>query len=148
MLLPALMADPITAIGLLASVVQVIDATIKTYKYINDVRGADKERANLAIEVINLVPLLTKLRYRVEQAAPSDPWCKNILTLGGATGPLTQFKRTMEELHKKLEPPRSAKKRIGKSLVWSFEKKEVNQLLMQTERFKTCLLLTLQNDHV
>ena len=73
------MADPLTAIGVVASIVQLIDATTKTYKYLNEVKHATKERADLAMEAANLVPLLTSLRNRVESAYddPQDKWTKS-----------------------------------------------------------------------
>lgn len=73
------MADPLTAIGLAASIVQLIDATTKAYKYLNEVKHATKERAELAMEAANLVPLLTSLRNRVEKAYDSseETWIKS-----------------------------------------------------------------------
>ncbi len=73
------MTDPITAIGLAASIVQLIDATTKAYKYLNEVKHATKDRAELAMEAANLVPLLTSLRNRVEKAYdnPEAKWIKS-----------------------------------------------------------------------
>ena len=73
------MADPITAIGIAASIVQLIDATTKARKYLNEVKHATKERAELAMEAANLVPLLTSLHNRVQKAHdnPQDSWTQS-----------------------------------------------------------------------
>lgn len=73
------MADPFTAIGLAASIVQLIEATTKVYKYLNEIKHATKERAELAMEAANLVPLLTSLRNRVEKAYDNseETWIKS-----------------------------------------------------------------------
>lgn len=66
------MWDPLTANGLAASLVQLIDATTKAYKSLNEVKNTTKERAELAMEAASLVPLLTSLRNRVEKAPDSS----------------------------------------------------------------------------
>ena len=73
------MAEPITVIGLAASIVQLIDSTAKAYKYLNEVKHATKERADLAMEAANLVPLLTSLRNRLEKAYDDseDKWIES-----------------------------------------------------------------------
>ena len=73
------MADPVTAISIAASIVQLIDATTRACKYLNEVRHATKERAELAMEAANLVPLLTSLHNRVQQACGNseDSWMKS-----------------------------------------------------------------------
>ncbi len=58
--------DPASAIGLGASIVQLIDATAKAIQYLNEVKNAPKERAKLARVATGLLSLLTDLRYRIE----------------------------------------------------------------------------------
>jgi hypothetical protein len=79
--------DPVTLAGLAASIVQLIDATTTVIKYLNDVKDAPKDRATLAREGSSLLALFTDLRYRVEEAKPTDPWLRS---LGVKGGPLDQ----------------------------------------------------------
>ena len=72
-------------------------------RYLNDVKNAPKERAKLSLEAANLLPLLNSLRDQVENASPNDPWIESIVELGGPAGPLELFKRTMEQLKRKLK---------------------------------------------
>ena len=73
------------------------------FRYLNDVKNAPKERSKLSLEAANLLPLLNSLRDQVENASPNDPWIESVLELGGTTGPLELFKRTMEQLKRKLK---------------------------------------------
>jgi hypothetical protein len=65
--------DPVTVIGLVAGIVQLIDTTTKAIKYINDVKDAPRDRARLAREATSLLALLTDLRYRLEESKSTDP---------------------------------------------------------------------------
>ena len=73
------------------------------FRYLNDVKNAPKERSELSSEAANLLPLLNSLRDQVENAPRNDPWIESVLEFGGPVGPLELFKRTMEQLQKKLK---------------------------------------------
>ena len=137
--------DPVTAVGLAASVVQLIDATTTAIKYLNDARDAPKHRAIFAREAASLLALFTDLRYRLEEAESTEPWFTGIRLLGLEGGPLDQFKEAMEELTRKLKPDAGIKK-FGKALIWTLDKNEINGTLSKLERLKTRVGLALQGD--
>ena len=137
--------DPITAVGLIASIAQIIDATTKVLRYLNDVKNAPKARARVAQEASLLLALLTNLRYRLEDTNAKDPWVQRVMTLGMAGGPLDQFGEALEELAGKLQSSGTAKL-VGKALSWHFEKKEVDDFLNRMERLKSFIALALQGD--
>ncbi|KAH0541723.1 hypothetical protein FGG08_003815 [Glutinoglossum americanum] len=139
--------DPITAVSLAASIVQLIDATTKVIKYLNDVKDAPKDRARLARETTSLLALLTDLRYKVEEANPTDPWFNGVFSLGVEGGPLEQFDETIKELVKKLKPGTGIKK-FNKILLWTLDKNEISETLTKIERLKTLVGLALQNDQL
>jgi hypothetical protein len=139
--------DPVTAVGLIASIAQLIGATAQAIQYLNDVKNAPKDRARLAREATSLLTLLTDLRYRMEEAKSTDPWFAGFRSLGGRGGPLEQFREAMEELTRKLEPG-TAIKRLGKALIWTLDKNEINGILSKIERLKTVVSLALQEDHL
>ncbi|KAH0536690.1 hypothetical protein FGG08_006456 [Glutinoglossum americanum] len=138
--------DPVTVVGLAASIIQVINATTKAIKYLNDVKGAPKDRARLAREATSLLALLTDLRYMVEEAKSTDSWFTCVSSLGVEMGPIEQFKSEMEELARKLKP-QSGIKKLGKTLLWTLDKNEINNILSKIERLKTRVGLALQKDH-
>ena len=139
--------DPITAVGLAASIAQLFDATTTAIKYLNDVKDAPKDRATLAREGSSLLALFTDLRYRVEEAQLTDPWFTGVRSLGGESGPLGQFKEAIEELARKLKPEAGIKK-FGKALIWTLDKNEISNILSKIERLKTLVSLALQQDHL
>ena len=58
--------DLVTAAGFVSVVVQLIDVTSKTVRYLNEVKDAPKDRAKLARETTGLLSLFTDLGYQVE----------------------------------------------------------------------------------
>ena len=139
--------DPITVVGLAASIVQLIDATMKAMKYLNNVKDAPKDRAKIAREATSLLVLLMELRYMVEEAKSTDPWFAGIRSLGVKMGPLEQFKEEIEDLAEKLNP-QSGMKKFGKTLLWTLDKKDIDRILSKIERLKTLASLALQKDHL
>ncbi|KAH0534081.1 hypothetical protein FGG08_007315 [Glutinoglossum americanum] len=139
--------DPVTVVGLAASIVQLINATTKAIKYLNDVKEAPKDRARLAREATSLLALLIDLRYRVEEAESTDPWFAGVCSLGVEGGPLEQFKKAIEELAEKLKPEGGMRK-FGKALLWTLDKNEIGNTLSRIERLKTLVGFALQKDHL
>jgi hypothetical protein len=139
--------DPVTAIGLVANIIQLIDATTTAIKYLNDVKDAPKDRATLAREAANLLVLLMDLRCKVEEAEPTDPCFIGVRSLGVKGGPLDQFKEAMENLAKEMKPQTGVKK-LGKTLLWTLDKNNISDILSKIERLKTLVILALGKDHL
>ena len=108
-------------------------------------KGAPKDRAKLAEEATNLLPVFTQLRYRVQEADSTDPWYIGIRSLVGADGPLKDFESIIEGLGDRLAPRKGLKK-IGMALCWTLLKKDVDIFLFKIERLKTLVGLALHND--
>ena len=139
--------DPITVVGFLAAIVQLIDTTSKVVTYFNGVKNAPKERAKLTREVTGLLLLFTDLRCRVEEVTTStDSWFTGLQSLGEEGGPLMEFKIAMEEIADKLTPAKAMN--LGRLLRWTLDKKEIDALLSKIERLKTLVCLALQKDHL
>ena len=138
------------AVGFLAAVVQIIDVTSKAVGYFNDVKDAPKDRAKLAREATNLLPLFTELRYRMEETSSTDPWITGLKSLGGEGGPLMEFKSAMEDIADKLAPATKVVNivNIGRALRWTLDRKEIDAILSKIERLKTLIGLALQKDHL
>ncbi|KAL2042742.1 hypothetical protein N7G274_004501 [Stereocaulon virgatum] len=66
--------DPVTAVGLVASIIQLVDATGKVIKYVSGARDAPGERETLSLEAANLMPLLMALNQVVDKGSGNDPW--------------------------------------------------------------------------
>lgn len=83
--------DPITVIGFLTAVVQLIDVTSKVVSYFNSVKDAPKDQAKLVREATELLALFADLRYRVEETNSTVPWFNGLRSLGEEGGPLMEF---------------------------------------------------------
>lgn len=134
--------DPLS---LSASIIAVLQLTGMLLSYINDVQNATKDQAQLAVEVSNIYSLLISLRFRVEQSNCHDPWFTAVRSLGIEDGPLEQIRRALQRLVPELEPSRGMKK-LGKQLMWKFEKSEMGDILDQIERIKTLVSIALTDD--
>ena len=137
--------DPVSAIGLVASIVQLISATSKVIKYVDEIKDAPKERASLASEAANLMPLLMALKQRVGTSSSTDPWFSSVKLLGLPGGPLTELQLSMEQLGGKLK---SRKKKLSGHLLWPSDRKECITLLAKIERVKSLIGLAMQDDHL
>ena len=139
--------DPVSAVGLAASILQIINTTAQIIQYLKDVREAPEERAQIHQEANSLLGLLKSLRDRVEHANQKDPWYVLICSLEGQGGPLDQCQSAMIALAKKLRPESGVKK-LEKRLLWTFDKKQVKATLNLFERLKSWISLALQGDHL
>ena len=134
--------DPLS---LSASIIAVLQLTGKLLSYMNDLENATKDQAQLVVEVSNIYSLLISLRFRVEQSNAHDPWFKAVRSLGTEDGPLEQMMGALQRLASKAEPSHGFKK-IGKQLMWNFEKSEMGDILHQIERIKTLVSIALTDD--
>ena len=134
--------DPLS---LSASIVAVLQMTGKLLSYLNDVRNTTKDQAQLAVEASNIYGLLTALRFRVEQSNAYDPWFSAVRNLATENGPLDQAKEALKRLISKAEPCQGIQK-LGRQLMWKFEKSEMRDVLDKIERIKTLVNISLTDD--
>jgi hypothetical protein len=138
--------DVVTAVGLTASLVQLIDLVSKTISFLGRIKNAPKERANLAVELAGLLPLLTSLRYRVEEFVGKEEkgssWFAAVRFLGVKNGPIDQLQNTMKVMSTTVSTRHSFKE----SVVWPFKKKDMETHLHKIERLKSLIVLAFQDD--
>lgn len=60
--------DPATAVSLAASIITILQVTGTMIAYINNANDAPKEIAQCALDASNLMALLARLNYRVQEA--------------------------------------------------------------------------------
>ncbi|KAJ7674253.1 hypothetical protein B0H17DRAFT_1082317 [Mycena rosella] len=125
-------------VGLVASVLQLVDTLSKARDYIQDFRNAQKDQQELLIEITHLRPLLKEVENRISFAGQAS-------SLQEFTEPLNRLKVMLEQLAKNLTPDGIAKS--SNRLVWPlWGKKDVVEALSTMERFKTLLLAWLAMD--
>ncbi|KAL8698451.1 MAG: hypothetical protein Q9201_006562 [Fulgogasparrea decipioides] len=133
------------AVGLPASIAQLVSLTTKTIKYLNSVRDAQDERTQLYREASSLLPLLVTLQTQVEEAKGPESWLENVRVLGVKNGPLDQLKDALEQLAKKLKPKKGVKE-AARALIWTLDKGYCQDVLQTIERVKSRITLALQGD--
>ncbi|KAL8995931.1 MAG: hypothetical protein Q9169_004432 [Polycauliona sp. 2 TL-2023] len=130
------------AVGLTASLGQLIEITAKTIKYLNNVKEASKERANLFQEASSLLPLLVSLQAQVSAAKQSEPWFDDIKLLGVENGPLDQLQEALVQLTSKLKPKQGVEK-AARAFIWTLDKAYCESVLNKIERVKSRTALAL-----
>jgi hypothetical protein len=130
------MADPVTLIGLVASVVQLVQTGAKVCSYLNDVKNASEEQRGLSHEVNCIGYLLEELQkcVLVDLSNPNDP---RVIGMQRLEESLADCKKKMEKLSRELEPSRV--KKFWKRLTWTWHKNEIKDTIITIGRFKSML---------
>ncbi|KAJ7453087.1 ankyrin repeat-containing domain protein [Mycena latifolia] len=135
------MADPIGLVGLVASVLQLVNTVAQIRGYIKDFRDAPKDQWQLLLEIESLEPLVEELEERIKrnQAAGMTSGLQQF------EQPLFQLKGMMGRLMKRLNSTGISK--VSNQVVWPlWGKEDVEEGLNTIERFKSLLTAWLGMD--
>lgn len=128
--------DPITAIGIIASVQQLLAALGKTLILMNqaysDFKGAEQEAQRLRNELNTSVTLVTQVWVALVDIDPS--------TRASLDRTAHDFSETIERLRKRIQPPEV--KGI-KRLAWPLKRDETNKLASEIANFRNTFHLAL-----
>ena len=130
--------DPLS---ITSGVIAVLQLASSVVSYLSAVKDASDDRQRLIAEIGSITGLLFLLK---EQSSDSSDALNSLCV---TNGPLDMFKGALSELATKLRPADGGLKRAGKSLLWPFQKSEVNNLLHRIERLKGMFILALQKDN-
>ncbi|KAJ7735413.1 ankyrin repeat-containing domain protein [Mycena maculata] len=120
-------------LGIVTSVLQLVDTASKARDYIKDFHNAPAEQQKVFTEIAELIPLLTELKTCVEDS-PSATSFQHIAT------PLDKFKTMMEHFMAKFTPPDGRLSKFSKQLTWTlWNKKEAKEYLVEFESVKSLL---------
>ncbi|KAJ7453550.1 hypothetical protein B0H11DRAFT_272721 [Mycena galericulata] len=121
-------------VGLVASVLQLVDTVAKAHDYIQDFRNAPEEQQRLLLEVQNLDPLMRELDRTINDGEATGI-SRGMQEFEGSS---IQLKTVMERLAKKLNP--AGIRKVSNRLTWSlWGKEDVQEGLMTIERSKSLL---------
>jgi hypothetical protein len=129
-----------------ASIIAVVQIAGQVTTYLGDVKDAPRECEKCMIELSNSNILLLQLKARLGESS-QGPWFAKVQALNLKDGPLDQYKRSLEDLLKKVKAPNKMQK-LMKTLLWSWIKEEVTSLLTEMERLKTLVSIALGMDHL
>lgn len=141
--------DPVTGIGLAASILGIIQFTgavlAVTHGYIGGVRSASGEIEELKGALENFSQVLQDLEDHVKK----NPQLKSLTKLNCKDGPLERCGEELKTLHSKLARPEKSKvaELIHlRNLKWPLKKGEVSEFLLRLERYKSLFILALGFD--
>ncbi|KAJ7706724.1 ankyrin repeat-containing domain protein [Mycena rosella] len=121
-------------VGLIASVLQLVDTVAKACGYITDFHNAPREQQRLLQEIQSLEPLIKELDRRILNAQDA----RSTSGLQAFAEPLIQLEGLMERLSKKMNSDGAS--RVSNRLTWSlWGKEDVQKGLITIERFKSLL---------
>lgn len=126
------------AVGGIASIIQVLDATAKLINYVKDVRGAEKQITTVQAEIEVIRHVLNALKISVDENPETFHVTSTIL--GANDGILDEFSSFIICFKEKLEA------KPGRKLLWPFNKSHILQDLEKIQRYKTVLVCALLND--
>jgi len=134
------MGDPLS---ISASIITILQLTSSIIQYFKDAKGAGEECRKALVEFAAIHGLLRLLNENLDRPFAH----RNEEMLQSLRVPLKEFRVLTENLEAKVKPTTGMKK-VGRALVWHFEKNEIKQLLSEIERYKLLFSLALQNDHM
>lgn len=132
------------ALGVAASLGQLIELTLKTIKYLNGVKDASKDRIRLLREVPSLLSLLVGLKTNIDEEQP-DMWSDGIQLLAVKDGPMDQLREALNQLTERLKAKKGFQG-MARSMIWTLEKDYCADLLLKIERAKSTIGLALHGD--
>lgn len=141
--------DPVTGVGLAASVIGIIQVTgavlTLAHGYIGGVRSASGDIEELKKALENFSQVLRDLEEHVRK----NPQLKTLTKFNCENGPLEQCSSDLNNLHSKLARPE--KNRLAefihlKNLKWPLKKGEISEFLLRLERYKSLFILALGFD--
>ncbi|KAM0229945.1 hypothetical protein ACHAPO_009667 [Fusarium lateritium] len=141
------MSDPLS---ITVSVIALLQLAATATQYLKDVKHGSADRLRLRDELRSTTCLLEMLKDRIEdddETSETDQPLKpaSIRALAEPDGPLSLFKRVLEDIVTKLEP-QARLRRLAKPFTWPFDKKDITELLTCLERLKSHFNLVIQND--
>ncbi|KAF1808264.1 hypothetical protein P152DRAFT_405828 [Eremomyces bilateralis CBS 781.70] len=134
--------DPLS---ITASIIAILQLTSKVIEYLGDVKDAPKERARLVTEASHINGLLLDLASHLAEGHLKELWYNTIKSLAAPNGALDQYKADLEKFQRKVVASGAGK--VMHSLVWKFNKAEVDGMLSRMERLKSLILIALGMDH-
>ncbi|KAF7370633.1 Ankyrin repeat domain containing protein [Mycena sanguinolenta] len=126
-------------VGLVASILQLVDTIKKARDYVHTFRDAQKQRKLLLMEIESLEPLLRELDGRIQRSQGGDITAE----IQNFEEPLLQFREIVERLAKELDQGSGFISRVTWSL-WG--KGDVEEELDTVRRFQASLTVWLEMD--
>jgi hypothetical protein len=126
------------AVGAIASIIQILDSTVKLINIVKDIRSAERQISSVQSEIEAIRHILLALSTSVEQNPKTFHATLSVLTVESRI--LAEFYSFFLSFKERLEA------KPGRKLLWPFDKPSIQRDLETIQRYKTILTLALLND--
>ncbi|KAF2234280.1 hypothetical protein EV356DRAFT_485663, partial [Viridothelium virens] len=132
----------VATLGIISSVGSIIDGTTKLIGYINETRNASKDARDFRQDAIEIQSLMFRLKYRLEDPDTSQAWLKETTRLE----PLVDnLKDALLDFADEIQPVQGVRK-VGRRLLWTLKKQDIQPILNRIERLKSLINLVLTDN--
>jgi ankyrin repeat protein len=135
--------DPLSAVGLLASVVQIADASFKIMKVLDTIKEGAKDRRRLSDEITILWMLLRNLetQFAPLSAEQNGAWMKPLDSLAEPGGVFQQLSEALNEVLDRLTRSDNRFGRAMQTLRWPLTETFVEKTVAKIERLKSSIVV-------
>ncbi|KAH4216616.1 hypothetical protein HBI26_190290 [Parastagonospora nodorum] len=135
--------DPVSIVGLAASIVQLADASFKIMNVLETIKEGGQDRRKLCDEITVLWMILRNLEI---QFAPSNAgqdvsWMKPIDSLAEPNGVFEQLQKSLDEVWEKVTMSESKRQKFKQTLRWPLDQSYVDRTIARIERLKSSIIL-------
>jgi predicted transglutaminase-like cysteine proteinase len=139
------MADPLSIAASIITVVQVTDQVLTCcYAYVGRVKTAAADIDRAVQETSLLKGLLLNLLGLVQD----EPDNERFNSLVAPAGALSICTEALKEMEMKLRPTKQTRLTAKERLLWPFESKKLEEILVRIDRQKPAILLALATDNL
>lgn len=137
-------------LGTVASIIAVLGLAKSAVAFLRDIKDASAQCKSLITEISFTRGLLDGLKDTISDFDTARSWTETIELLAQDDGPITCLEKVLRMLNEKLEKQASGSKskKIMRTVLWPFSKRETEEILGSIERQKLSLLLALENNHL
>ena len=137
------------AIGVVASIIAILELSDTVIRYLNEVKNASKDCNQFITEISITSGILSSLQKLIDEQTSNDcsQWLPTIHLLVKTKGPLELYQDALKRIEELLEPCVKSNK-FGNSLIWPFKQKEAQKLLAQIQRQHQVFILALVRDQM
>lgn len=131
-----------------ASILTIVEVSVRILKYIGEVRDGGQERVALNQEISALNNTLVNMQAQItsQDWDKNTAWARVLSPLLEPQGAVQRLQEVLEEVERKLTPSPAGKKssllrpqRALYTLKWPFEKSEIREKMQSIERYKSAM---------
>lgn len=126
-----------------ASLIAIVDLSLKIMEYLKEVRDGGKERSDLHKEALNVYDIFCSLKFDFDSHNINEdtPWSRAIKPLFKVGGPISQLQTVLGEITAKIIFPQN--NAVIKKLKWPFQRAEAQILVGRLQSFKQTISVAL-----